>query len=221
MRKALLLLLGIALPVWGTEPPKLPEKVTGEPGTFIRVSAVTDCPVVQWYSPDSRLQLFPPDLLKNSKTAVVIEQSPATVTVIIGKDTDTDPDVPDPPDPDDDKIDDVLYDPIFKSYQENTNPDKRKHIRAFLQMYKTSREDLENGSFRTSGQFLNHIKTKIVPPLKIKGTWKELDRLVAPELIKVFSTNPEEPLTTDKKVQGGGVFSRLIRILEHIIAKEK
>ena len=49
---------------------KLPPEVKGDVGTFIRVPAETAEKEVRWYSPD-KLALFPVDLLKDSKTAIV------------------------------------------------------------------------------------------------------------------------------------------------------
>ena len=49
----------------------LPENITGRPGSFIQVEAKTDCKVVEWVLLDSGLELFPVNLLANTKTAVV------------------------------------------------------------------------------------------------------------------------------------------------------
>ena len=49
----------------------VPKSVNGDPGDFIAVSATTDCAGVQWYSIDKGLKLFPVNLLKDTKTAVV------------------------------------------------------------------------------------------------------------------------------------------------------
>ena len=55
---------------------KLPAEVKGEPSTFIRVTANTDCKELRWFSPDPGLAVFPVDLLKNSLTAVVTSARP-------------------------------------------------------------------------------------------------------------------------------------------------
>lgn len=72
--RAILLLLLLAVPAW-SQTIRLPVEVKGDPGTFIRVVADTDGAHVRWYALDSGLALFPVDLLKDSKTAVVIAQA--------------------------------------------------------------------------------------------------------------------------------------------------
>ena len=93
----------------------LPAEVKGEPGAFLSVPATTDGKVVRWVAMDAGLNLFPVELLKDSKTAVVIgakgryrllaytavgdvPSSPAICTVIIGEAPPVPPG-PTPPDP--------------------------------------------------------------------------------------------------------------------------
>lgn len=106
---------------------KLPTEVKGEPTAFIRVQAETDCTTVKWRVADPGLNLFPVDLLKDTKVAVVTAARPgryrltavaakgdvptdiAEVIVVVGNPTPTptpkpddpvNPDVkPDPPKP--------------------------------------------------------------------------------------------------------------------------
>jgi hypothetical protein len=51
---------------------ELPAEVKGQVGQFLRVPAKTDGSMVQWYSLDPGLNVFPVDLLKDSKTAVIV-----------------------------------------------------------------------------------------------------------------------------------------------------
>ena len=53
---------------------ELPLKVSGQPGSFIKVPAKTDSKFVKWVSIDKGLNIFPVDLLKDSKTLVVTSQ---------------------------------------------------------------------------------------------------------------------------------------------------
>lgn len=93
---------------------ELPQKVSGQPGAFISVPAKTDAKTVKWVSIDKGLNIFPVDLLKDSKTLVVTSQTqgvyrllaysgnesgpsdPAFTSVVIG---DEDPVTPTPVDP--------------------------------------------------------------------------------------------------------------------------
>jgi hypothetical protein len=98
---------------------KLPDRVNGDPGDFIMVTADTTGKNVQWFSCDSNLKIFPASLLKETKTAVVTcrvpgsyklmaitcagdELSPvATTVVVVGKPPPTPTPTPTPdPSPD-------------------------------------------------------------------------------------------------------------------------
>jgi hypothetical protein len=112
------LLLGV-LPALAAPPVvSVPAEVKGDVGAFVAVrTAVTDAKVVEFYSPDAGLNLFPADLLAD-KTATVVTASkagkyrlvcysgnadgpskPVVVTVVIGDV----PVKPDPPKPDEPK----------------------------------------------------------------------------------------------------------------------
>lgn len=54
---------------------ELPARVSGQPGSFISVPAKTDSKAVKWVSIDKGLNIFPVDLLKDSKTLVVTSQT--------------------------------------------------------------------------------------------------------------------------------------------------
>ena len=53
---------------------ELPAKISGQPGAFISVPAKTESKAVKWVSIDKGLNIFPVDLLKDSKTLVVTSQ---------------------------------------------------------------------------------------------------------------------------------------------------
>jgi hypothetical protein len=53
---------------------ELPARVSGQPGAFISVPAKTESKLVKWVSIDKGLNIFPVDLLKDSKTLVVTSQ---------------------------------------------------------------------------------------------------------------------------------------------------
>ena len=50
---------------------KLPDKVQGQPGSFVVIRAETDCKVVRWLMLDDGATLLPPELLKDSKAAII------------------------------------------------------------------------------------------------------------------------------------------------------
>src|SRR5438105_1506348 len=49
----------------------LPQTVSGPVGAFVQVPATSSGPVVRWYAVDPGLNLFPVNLLKDTKVAVV------------------------------------------------------------------------------------------------------------------------------------------------------
>jgi hypothetical protein len=66
------------------EPPALdlPEKVTGEAGDFIEVPARTNGQSVRWVPMTSGLRVFPPTLLKDTRTAVVTAKANGTYRLL-------------------------------------------------------------------------------------------------------------------------------------------
>jgi hypothetical protein len=56
----------------------VPVSVSGEAGSFITIPATTSQGTVKWFCPDKGLQLFPSQLLKDSRTAVVVSNVPGT-----------------------------------------------------------------------------------------------------------------------------------------------
>jgi hypothetical protein len=55
---------------------KLPAEIRGSPAEFIRVAADTDGKIVRWLVLDKGLSLFPAELLKDTRTAVVVAREP-------------------------------------------------------------------------------------------------------------------------------------------------
>lgn len=50
---------------------ELPKEISGQPNAFITIPAKTDGATVKWLTPDAGLNIFPVDLLKDTKTLVV------------------------------------------------------------------------------------------------------------------------------------------------------
>jgi hypothetical protein len=72
------LAIALAFPTVAADPPtiKLPAEVRGEPGDWITVTAETNGKSVRWVPFAKELKLFPPGLLRESKTAVVVCNRP-------------------------------------------------------------------------------------------------------------------------------------------------
>lgn len=71
MKRLLVGLLLFATGWCSAQEVKLPAEVRGPVGSFIVVTATTTDTLVKWHSVDSGLNLFPPQLLRDSKIAVV------------------------------------------------------------------------------------------------------------------------------------------------------
>jgi len=79
----ILLLFCFSAPAFGDPPTlTLPPKVSGLPGAFLQIPATTTGKQVAWVSLDSGLNLFPVQLLKDTKTAVVSSATPGTYRVL-------------------------------------------------------------------------------------------------------------------------------------------
>lgn len=79
MKQTLALLTCLLLATAGlADPPplKLPDAVSGDPGDFITVKADTTGKTVKWLSLDKGLKVFPIELLKDTKTLVVVGSVP-------------------------------------------------------------------------------------------------------------------------------------------------
>lgn len=60
----------------------LPDSVSGDPGAFIKVVATTNGKEVRWYSASKGLNVFPAELLKDSRSTVVTGTSPGSYTLL-------------------------------------------------------------------------------------------------------------------------------------------
>jgi len=130
---------------------KLPDKVTGDPGTFIKIPATTNGSVVKWVSLDPGLAMFPVELLKDTKTAVVTgpagsyrvlaytsdatgPSDPAFCTVVVG----TPPTPPTPPP-------DAFTQAVQAAYAQETDPNKAQYVAWVASTYRNA------GSLLTQG----------------------------------------------------------------------
>jgi hypothetical protein len=123
---------------------KLPAEVKGPPGDFITVPAQTDGKEVRWFALDAGLRLFPTNLLRDTKTAVVtgsagryrllaytakgdVPSDPAICLVIIGDVPPGPGPGPGPPDPPKPDPADPLFGPLQSAYAADLEPDKAKY----------------------------------------------------------------------------------------------
>lgn len=190
----------------------LPARVEGAPGAFVKVPATTKGEVVQWVPLTPGLNLFPVDLLKDSRTAIVSAPNPGTyrllaytalgnkpsepafTDVVIGGGGPAPGPGPTPPDP-------TPADPLLKklqaAYDADVEPSKAAHLACLVGLWK-SFATMDVGSGTTAGQFYQILKNesgKVLPPDALPTT-----RLaIATELRQILPSSPDTILTQDHK----------------------
>ena len=144
----------------------VPAEVRGLAGDFVRIQADT-AGQVQWYAPDAGLAVFPPDLLRDSRTAVVIARTngryrlvawtaagdvpspPAVCVVVIG---DAPPPGPEPgPNP-------GPVDPLVETFRlaflsDGAGPDNVRALAHLVEVYRQGAAKARDSSVTTAAQF--------------------------------------------------------------------
>lgn len=206
----------------------LPKEVKGEPGSFVRVAAETDGAHVRWLSLDPGLSVFPSDLLKDSKTTVVVAQkagryriaawtakgdtpSEAAIAVVIIGEPGPDPGPgPKPPDP---------TDPLTKSLQtafdRETDPNKAELRRAFAAVYKEAANVADAAEIKTWGNYFAVIGT-MHDKLGTRGKLPVLQTAVGEFLKERFPTDGTKTMTKDDRVLATQTFGKLAGALEGV-----
>ena len=155
----------------------VPDKVQGDVGTFIKVPATTTGTQVRWVALDRGLNVFPVELLKDSKTAVVTSNAAGTYRLLAytsDKDGPSDPAIcnvtvgdpvpptpPTPPPPTD-----PLTVALQAAYTADRDADRAKSLTFLQGAYKSmavlaaSRTDLT-----TNGAFVDWMKSIVEAPV--------------------------------------------------------
>lgn len=82
MRKSILALLLLAAPALAVPPTlAIPKETKAEAGDFVRLDATTEGVQVRWFSLDKGLNVFPSELLRDSKSTVVAAIRPGTYRI--------------------------------------------------------------------------------------------------------------------------------------------
>jgi hypothetical protein len=224
MTGGMLAVLLLASMCWGQQV-KLPAEVKGEAGAFIKVPAETDGKEVRWYSPDKGLQVFPVELLRDSKTAVVtgakgryrliawtakgdVPSDPAICTVIIG-------DVPPGPGPVPPDPTDPLTKTLQAAFDKESAADKAALKASLTALYRQASEVTNKPEIVTWGQLFTVIKTAS-GTLGTLGKLPTLQAAVGEELKKVFPTDAAKTMTTDDRVLAAQTFKRLATAMEGV-----
>lgn len=184
----------------------LPDKITGQPGAFIQVPATTTGAVVKWYAVDPGLNLFPVDLLKNTKTAVVVAPNagsyrllaytsdasgpsdPAVCTITVVSPTPpVPPTPPTPPTPTD-----PFTQAVQAAYAKEASPDKAKQVAYLASVYQGAGSLLTQGM--TAQVLFQQLSAAIHnPTLGIPaGSLPLVSQVIGNDEAIVFGTDPNK-----------------------------
>ena len=196
----------------------LPENITGRPGSFIQVEAKTDCKVVEWVLLDSGLELFPVNLLANTKTAVVtsttpgvyrllaygatgdIPSKPAIVTITIGT----------PPEPADKS---EIYKRIETLFKADTDAEKISQAKAYAGVFRALAQAAQDEKIKTAGELFkigSLAATNVLTEKQITAIRDEIGGYLNSKL----NTETAHLLTAEDRKKCASEFLTIAKILE-------
>lgn len=196
----------------------LPENITGRPGSFIQVEAKTDCKVVEWVLLDSGLELFPVNLLANTKTAVVtsttpgvyrllaygatgdIPSKPAIVTITIGT----------PPEPADKS---EIYKRIETLFKADTDAEKLSQAKAYAGVFRALAQAAQDEKIKTAGELFkigSLAATNVLTEKQITSVRDEIGGYLNSKL----NTETAHLLTAEDRKKCASEFLTIAKILE-------
>jgi len=202
----------------------LPPEIHGMPGAFISIPSATDGKQVQWFVLDKGLNLFPVELLKDSKTCVVtttIEgryrvlaytaagdnpSKPAITLVIIGS-----PPAPEP-EPDNPEEASKLSREIRAIYRALNEDDKQAKAQKLAVIYKGLVAVAKDPTIETTGDLLGAAKiaaNKVLAPTDLKE--------IRDKLSKQFIGFPDDPaviITAEMRLKFAAVFKDVSTAIE-------
>jgi hypothetical protein len=191
---------------------KLPANVRGDPGTFVQVQANTSGTTVRWYVLDPGLNLFPVNLLKDTKTAVVTGTAPGAYRLLAytsDKDGPSDPAVctvtigppgpgpgPVPPQP---TPTDPFTQALQAAYAKDTDANKSQEVQFLAGVYQGA-PALLTPDVTTAGALFNKLMAAIhAPGVGLpKGAIPQVAKVIDDDLSATFGTIATAPLDAAK-----------------------
>lgn len=202
----------------------LPAEVRGEPGQFVRVTADTDAKHVRWVVLDGGLNLFPPELLRDSRTAVMtagkpgryrllaytaflkggdaVPTGPAVCTVVVGK---ADP-TPQP---------DALTARLREAYRADagTAADKRAAAGKLARLYRQAALTVTDARRVTTALSLMKLLKDAADSLGLGTALPRTRRAIAAELRDVLPTDADAVLSSSSRRRAAALFNRIAAAL--------
>jgi|GEM_PF-4492910 hypothetical protein len=148
---------------------ELPKQINGQPNAFITVPATTSGSTVKWLCPDAGLNMFPVELLKDTKTLVVTgpegrfriyaytsdqtgPSDAAMCTVLIGNALPPNPDNPDtPPSPT----------PTASDISEAAKKEDKEAVKWLAQFYEELAKESQKDEYKAVGDVFRAAKVAI------------------------------------------------------------
>lgn len=203
---------------------RVPERVRGEAGAFLRVAATTEGKQVRWVALTPGLSVFPADLLRDSRTTVVVALRPGSyrlLAITAVADELSEPAVcvvevgsePAPPGPEPVPPDDALARELARLYAADPGADRAAHVRALAAFYRQAARTVATAELRTAGDLytvLRQAATAVLPDDALVG----VRRRIATELKGVLPTRPDAPLSETHRTAACALFGRLASLLE-------
>jgi hypothetical protein len=201
----------------------LPAELKGEPGVFVIVKAETDCATLRWLVLDAGLSLIPPELLKDSRTAVVmagqagrfrllafgakgdLPTDPAVCTIIVGSIPPPVPPTPPPSDP--------LSRGLLDAFHQEPAADQTK-LSLLLGLYRAAVQEVQTANQPTLLAFKDATKQA-----RISLIGEALPRVraaITAELDHVLPRSPTVALTAENRKLCAETFARIVKALEGI-----
>lgn len=223
-KRCILLALLFCAPIWADPNISVPASVPGLPGAFIQVPATTKGEIVRWVAVDPGLNLFPSDLLKDTKTAVVSSVNPGKYrllaytsignvpseavfcVVVVGNPT---PPIP-PPDPSD-----PFFAEIKKLYEasEEAAEFKRQVAKQLIVLYKYGVEQANDPNNVNIGMWALAMKNKSEEVgMGLQGLRAYLGSFMRP----ILGSNPNAEFNDELRKKAIAACNKIIKALEDV-----
>jgi hypothetical protein len=226
LRKVLFALVLLSCPCAYAADLKIPEKLKGEVGDFIPVKADTTATVVKWVVLDDGIKLFPVDLLRDTKTVVVLARKAGTYRLLAytgDKDGPSDPLIctitignpapptppPGPPGPTD-----PLTQVLSAAYQADPGTTKEVDLQTLAGVFHSAATLARDSSIKTVGDLYAALKkaSSALPDTSLL----DVRRAISVELMSKLPSDTSAQLDLSSRSLASAQFSRMAAILDSI-----
>lgn len=219
----------------------LPETIKGEPSVFIPITAVTKGEIVQFVPLDSGLSVFPPNLLTDRKTTVVVAgkpgryrvlaytsidnkpSNPAITTLVVGNPGPVPPTPPEPmppgpvpptpPGPNPPVPPDEQFNEAIQSmFGGLQEPDKAVSVKKLINIYSYALKEVDNSAYKTQGDLFSAIRSFSYKNLP-NGKINSIREMCADKSDAEIGTDPATALTPEVRTKIKANFAKILTAL--------